>query len=41
MKDVFVPKKIKFFEDKNIKIKDIACSTRHCVALSSNTIIIY
>jgi alpha-tubulin suppressor-like RCC1 family protein len=32
--DVFIPKKIKFFETHNIKIKDIACGIRHSVALS-------
>ena len=30
----FIPKKIKFFEEKGIKIKDIACGIRHCVVLT-------
>jgi alpha-tubulin suppressor-like RCC1 family protein len=32
----FVPKKIKYFSDNNIKIKDIACGIRHSVALSED-----
>jgi hypothetical protein len=32
--DVFIPKKVKFFETHNIKIKDIGCGIRHSVALS-------
>lgn len=32
--DVFVPKKVKFFEKNNLKIKNIACGKRHSVALT-------
>jgi alpha-tubulin suppressor-like RCC1 family protein len=32
----FIPKKIKYFSDNDIKINDIACGTRHCVALAEN-----
>lgn len=32
----FVPKKVKFFEENGIKIKDIACGIRHCVVLTGN-----
>ncbi len=34
--DVFVPKKIKFFEKHGIKIIDIGCGIRHSVAVSGN-----
>ncbi len=32
--DTFIPKKVKYFEKNNIKIKDIACGIRHSVALT-------
>ena len=32
----FRPKKVKFFEDNGIKVKDIACGVRHCVVLTES-----
>jgi alpha-tubulin suppressor-like RCC1 family protein len=32
----FIPKKVKYFSDHNIKIKDIGCGIRHSIALSGN-----
>lgn len=30
----FTPQKVKFFDEHNIKVKDIACGIRHCVVLT-------
>jgi hypothetical protein len=34
-KDLFTPKKVQFFTNNDIKIKDIASGIRHSVALTS------